>query len=180
MKALEVARYLLSLVDYERDQTISNMALQKLLYYCQGYYLALTGKPLFDDAIEAWQHGPVVNDVYQNYKKYKDKPIAKVLLTSEEKKLFKKNQRDTIEFVFNNYSVYSAFGLREKTHREAPWLETYKEGRKHLKIDNNRMLLFFKTKYNNMMKKVFCVKTKEALKSIKDTNISILEEYEFG
>ena len=36
---------------------ISNLKLQKLLYYAQGCFLAVTGKPLFSDPIVAWQHG---------------------------------------------------------------------------------------------------------------------------
>jgi len=47
---------------------ISNLKLQKLLYYAQGIHLALYGKPLFNDPIEAWQYGPVVDSVYQTYK----------------------------------------------------------------------------------------------------------------
>lgn len=55
--------------DYDAD-SISNLKLQKLLYYAQGSYLALTNEPLFNENILAWKHGPVVNEVYQVYKKY--------------------------------------------------------------------------------------------------------------
>ena len=71
--ASEVAKWFLA---YNRDvlaeeggEYISNLKLQKLLYYAQGSFLAVTDSPLFDDPIVAWQHGPVVESVYHEYKK---------------------------------------------------------------------------------------------------------------
>lgn len=52
IKALNVAKYLLSLVNQDNGDTISNLKLQKLLYYVQGYYLAYFNKPLFNEKIE--------------------------------------------------------------------------------------------------------------------------------
>ena len=58
-RAREIAEWFLAWAeDIEAD--ISNLKLQKLLYYAQGHYLARTGVPLFDDVIQAWAHGPVV------------------------------------------------------------------------------------------------------------------------
>lgn len=53
----EVADYILCKTDIEAEDYISNLKLQKLLYYCQGFVLALTGKTLFDNDILAWEHG---------------------------------------------------------------------------------------------------------------------------
>ena len=62
--ALDVAKWFLTynkiMMDSDGAEYISNLKLQKLLYYAQGTFLAVTGFPLFDDAIEAWTHGPVV------------------------------------------------------------------------------------------------------------------------
>ena len=46
------------------DAPLSNLKLQKLLYYAQGHYLGDHAKPLFEDEIEAWVHGPVVRSIY--------------------------------------------------------------------------------------------------------------------
>ena len=70
IKALHVAQYLLSLVNQDNGDTISNLKLQKLLYYVQGYYLAYFNKPLFNEKIEGWTLGPVVPVVYTEYKQY--------------------------------------------------------------------------------------------------------------
>ena len=78
ISAKTLAEYLIYL-NYEiqgQDADITPMKLQKLLYYCQGYSLALTGKPIFYEEIEAWKNGPVVESVYQEYKKYKNNVIS--------------------------------------------------------------------------------------------------------
>jgi uncharacterized phage-associated protein len=51
--------------------------LQKLLYYAQGYALALLGRPLFRDRIEAWDHGPVVPGVWQAHTQHQARPLPR-------------------------------------------------------------------------------------------------------
>src|SRR5271165_1232342 len=68
--ALEVADVFLKLSQPEAGDTISNLKLQKLLYYVQGYHLAFYGSELFPDPIVAWQYGPVVEGVYHNFKRF--------------------------------------------------------------------------------------------------------------
>ena len=52
------------------EHGFTHMKLQKLLYYMQGYHVAALGQPLFSEAIEAWEHGPVVREVWYEFKKY--------------------------------------------------------------------------------------------------------------
>ena len=54
-KLIAVAEYIL-----EREGAISTMKLQKLLYFAQGWSLAITNEPLFEDDFEAWSSGPVL------------------------------------------------------------------------------------------------------------------------
>lgn len=68
---LAIANKLLaSATDYDGGELMSNMKLQKMLYYQQGYHLAAFGTPLFDEDIEAWMYGPVVPCVYDHFKKF--------------------------------------------------------------------------------------------------------------
>ena len=60
--AFDVANYFLSIPEYE---DLTNLKLQKLVYYAQGIHLAIYGKPLFNEAIKAWEHGPVVPELYR-------------------------------------------------------------------------------------------------------------------
>jgi uncharacterized phage-associated protein len=140
LKALEVAKYLLSLVDDEKGQIISNLALQKLLYYCQGYYLGSTGEKLFEEDIIAWRYGPVVPTVYEEYKRNECRALPTNELTNEIVNKMTKEQREIIETVFDYYKGYSAIGLMEKTHSETPWMTT----RLNEILSTEKLINFFK------------------------------------
>lgn len=101
------------------EDLMSNMKLQKMLYYEQGYHLAQFGTPLFDDDIEAWQYGPVVPAVYQKYA-----PKGRNGIEPEDKSFEFDNEIEMNLFfkVFETYGKFSAFGLMELTHKETPWL----------------------------------------------------------
>ena len=66
--AQKAANYFLANVDEESGENISNLKLQKLLYYAQGFHIAMQGKSLFTDSILAWKHGPVVRPIWLKYK----------------------------------------------------------------------------------------------------------------
>ena len=68
-KALDVANELLKrAADNGGGDLLTNLKLQKMLYYEQGFHLAYFNEPLFEEPIEAWQYGPVVPVVYNYYK----------------------------------------------------------------------------------------------------------------
>lgn len=101
---------------------ISNLKLQKLLYYAQGVYLALRNDPLFFEDIVAWQHGPVVAEVYHQYKSN-----GSIGIELTEDFNFDSIDEDTtqiLEVVYDEFAQYSAWKLRNMTHNETPWLET--------------------------------------------------------
>ncbi len=117
----DVAKYFLAQADEEIGDLISNLKLQKLVYYAQGFYLALYGKPLFQEAIEAWPHGPVIPELYHTYKVYKSNAIPSPTDVD-----FSKYDQDTKDFLDEIYSVFgqfSAWKLRNMTHEEPPWIE---------------------------------------------------------
>ena len=68
--AIDVARYIVTFFQ-EAGDPVSNLKLQKLLYYVQGWSLALDNKPAFQDRLEAWVHGPVQSSVYGTFKSYR-------------------------------------------------------------------------------------------------------------
>lgn len=151
MKAIDVARYFITLNDNEcKDEKsdLSKLKIQKLLYYAQGYYLALYNKPLFDEKILAWQHGPVVKEVYQGLKPLNPNdnfiPTDTYIMRDDEIKKLGKNEKELIEDVFQLMGQYSAWRLRDKTHQEDPWRDNYKEGKKNIEISQNDMKKYFK------------------------------------
>ncbi|MFR1826678.1 MAG: Panacea domain-containing protein [Lawsonibacter sp.] len=105
---------------------ISNLKLQKLLYYAQGCFLAVTGKPLFSDPIVAWQHGPVVESVYHTYKCNGADGIP--FDEDFDFSSFTEEENELLSEVYDTFGQYSAWKLRNMTHQEAPWKETPQRG----------------------------------------------------
>lgn len=105
---------------------MTQMKLHKLLYYVQGTFLAIHGKPLFNDEILHWKHGPVVKSIFDRFKGEK---VIGQEITDNERANYSKLDGDTyakevLDAVFDNYSDYSAAQLRNMTHHETPWMET--------------------------------------------------------
>lgn len=69
LTCFDAADYFLSKIDEDAGDVITNLKLQKLVYYAQGFSLALCGRPLFAERIEAWQHGPVCPALFAKYEK---------------------------------------------------------------------------------------------------------------
>ena len=68
---LDICRHIINYSD-EKDYGVSNLKLQKLLYFVQAYFM-LEKKdhtPCFHEKIEAWDFGPVVPEAYQEWAKY--------------------------------------------------------------------------------------------------------------
>ncbi|MBF0401936.1 MAG: SocA family protein [Magnetococcales bacterium] len=138
----DVANYFLSMVDDDAGDLVSNLKLQKLVYYAQGFHLAMFGRPLFEEAIEAWTHGPVVPSLYHGFKQYGPGPIPR----PEEMDfgLFPEELRRFLDEVYNVYGQYDAWKLRNMTHEEPPWRETYDRGVGGV-ISTSAMADYFKT-----------------------------------
>jgi uncharacterized phage-associated protein len=117
----DVAKFIIESAGGESDMT--NMKLNKLLYYAQGTHLARTGQPLFNDTIEAWPYGPVIPTVYQQYKEFGGSPIP--MQQSFVEPSFSQDEADSILDVVREYGKFTAFHLRDKTHAPGtPWAET--------------------------------------------------------
>lgn len=101
-------------------ELISNLKLQKLLYYMQGFHLAKFDTPLFEEDIEAWTYGPVVPSVYKKYKGSGNMGIS----PKEEPIVLNEQQEELFDKVFEVYGEFSAIGLMNMTHKETPWMNT--------------------------------------------------------
>ena len=117
--ALDVAKYFVTLCDPDAGDNISNLKIQKLLYYAQGFHVALYDEPLFVEEIEAWIHGPVVPKVYREYK---DRGCGAIPVDSEfDPEVIPENKKEFLNEVYNVFGQYSAWKLRNMTHEEPPW-----------------------------------------------------------
>jgi uncharacterized phage-associated protein len=117
----DVADYCIIKVDREAGDDITHLKLQKLVYYAQAWYLAMQARPLFDNAIEAWAHGPVCREVYGRFRHYSWNPIPAAAAFSREEEL-DEGLKDFLDEVWEVYGQYSAAKLEHMTHEEAPWV----------------------------------------------------------
>lgn len=102
---------------HEHGDLITNLKLQKLIYYAQAWYLALYDEPLFDDRLEAWISGPVQPEVYDRFKHYRWEPIND---HPEPVELPEEIEEHLIE-VIQVFGKYSASYLEIMVHDELPW-----------------------------------------------------------
>ncbi len=103
-------------------EDITPLALQKALYYIQGFYYAFYGVFLFEEDCQAWVHGPVYRDVYFRYKEYRFDPIgADVEMDSS---VFSSSEKTILDSVIKNICCYSGKVLERFTHAESPWIAT--------------------------------------------------------
>ena len=139
-KAMDVAQYVINYA-IELGKPVSNLKLQKLLYYIQAKFLVENKDGCFEEDIENWRHGPVVTNVYDNFKKYGNQDIEEIQtgyrafeIDEEFNFSFKKKKfneanielkdRELINKVVNVLIDKDAWELVRMTHEEAPWRNT--------------------------------------------------------
>ncbi len=123
-KALDVADYVIEkcVVD---GHPISNLQLQKIMYFIQKKYLQLHDRVLFQERIEAWQFGPVVPDVYYDYCGYGAMTISQYKGNHS----FEADDKNLIDSIISEKRVDNPWDLVEETHKEnGAWDKTFRNG----------------------------------------------------
>ncbi len=122
-KMLRVIAYI-----FEKLEEVTPLMLQKLLYFIQGVYSALYGKPIFEEDCRAWVHGPVYPEVYDLFRDFKYNPIddARFALLKGTAGALTKDEKRVIDLVLNTFGMYSGKALEKITHNEDPWIEARK------------------------------------------------------
>ena len=138
-KALDVARYV---IEYCKDRgyIVSNLKLQKILYFIQAEFLVNKNDVCFDDRIEAWDFGPVVPRVYQEYKCFGSNNI---ITRRREEIDIEANDRNMINGIVDVCAGYSATELVDITHRQTPWIAAYDKFQNN-EISNESIKNFFR------------------------------------
>ena len=112
-KAIDVAEYVIQHSNY-----MSNLKLQKVLYFLQANHLVLTGKPLFSDEIEAVGFGPVVYNVYRKYLVFGGSSIPKSSVYID--KIYK-HDKEELDSMIEELEKYSSSYLSEVILHQTPW-----------------------------------------------------------
>lgn len=136
------------LTKQDKDEPdITNLKLQKLLFYIDGCFGAVHKKSLFAERFQAWKHGPVVKSVYDKYKKFKDQPI--IVSTDDdisESSSFSKEELDTLNEAYSLFGHLSPWTLRNISHEEQPWIDAFNKGEGSF-IDKQETINWFSKKY---------------------------------
>ena len=141
-KCTDVANYFLKSQDFDSGEFITNLKLQKLVYYAQGIYLALKDKPLFSEEIKAWDNGPVCVPLFHMYKHLESDPIP-IPVDVDVSETFTKEDREIIDRVYDYYGQFSAWKLRDMSHEDDVWIKAYKKSKGV--ISHDEMREYFKT-----------------------------------
>ena len=118
VSANDAADWFLNRVDREAGESITHLALQKLLFFAQAWYLANKGEPLFPEDFEAWAHGPVIRSIWERFRNNSwdslSPPGGAKEIVGEPAEL--------LEHVYEKYGQYGAKKLERLSHeRGGPW-----------------------------------------------------------
>lgn len=126
----DVSNFILDMAD-RRNISITNLSLQKLLYFIHGWFYALYDEPLVKNKFEAWQYGPVQRVIYDQFKVCRDRPIRDLRATHIDPETgdnvyrepeLKADHASVIEQVLEKYAKFSAGQLVSQSHVEdGPW-----------------------------------------------------------
>jgi len=116
----DVAAFFVQMANLSADDQMTNLKLNKLLYYAQGASLSRTGNTLFNDSIEAWTYGPVVPAIYHKYKVCGKHPIE--FSEPVERNRFTDTELEILLDVMREFGQYTGSKLVSLTHRPgSPW-----------------------------------------------------------
>jgi uncharacterized phage-associated protein len=113
MTAMEVAKQLLYDGSVFKYNDITNLKLQKLLYFANITSISILNQPLFTDRVKAWKLGPAVGTVYYNYKQFENTPIIDSFRCTENNTL-----RQISEFVMSVFGCKAASELVNISHED--------------------------------------------------------------
>ena len=157
--AIDIARYVIYYC-HQNSYSISNLKLQKLLYFIQAYFLIEKDEECFTDDIEAWDFGPVIPNVYHEYKMYGSTNIPNQKIyeeldidTKTGKVDFVKKEinYDTICYadtclinsLLNRFGDCSSTYLTQVTINQKPWISAYVKN-EHKIISTDSIKNYFK------------------------------------
>lgn len=124
MNIHDACDYIIHRIDAS-GESLSNLKLQKLMYYVQAWRLAFEESSLFEGRFQAWVHGPVSREIYDRFAS--SKSLYSDITLKDVRDSFNAAELDDeekahIDRVLSVYAKYSGPQLEEMTHREFPWV----------------------------------------------------------
>ena len=126
LKAIDIANFFIDLAIHDPNDAMTNMRVNKLVYFAQGHSLARNREPLFNEKIEAWDYGPVTRSVYDAFKPCGNNKIEYVS-GDYSSTLFSIEQMELLLDVMREYGQYSTSKLVDLSHsQDSPWERVFK------------------------------------------------------
>lgn len=122
----DIARYIID-YSWDRKKTVSNLRLQKILYFVQAEFLVTKGEPCFDEDIYAWSLGPVVPQVYHMYKKFGNISIPTEGTSGKEYGIADEDIV-LLNEIIDECNKHSTSTLVQWTHSQEPWIKASNSG----------------------------------------------------
>lgn len=141
--AKDVVDYFLSKTTNDDDAKLTNLKIQKLIYYAQGFHLAIFDNELYQDEIEAWQHGPVCPTIYHDLKQFGSNTIPCDECKKDFGSIFNEEQMELLDEIYDIFGQFSAWKLRDMTHEEPTWMNNKDSASI---ISHSEMKEYFKTR----------------------------------
>lgn len=143
-KTLIVAQYIIDKSKNYPRPAVTPMKLNKLVYIAQGYMLGHYGRPLLDEPIMAWEHGPFIAGLYQRIRGYRSQPVER--LTQSNFEILTNLEKSVLNEVVNTYNDLTAMQLADATHKsDTPWFETWHRYEQNTPISNDAIEQFYKS-----------------------------------
>lgn len=118
---LDVAHYIVRFYNNQNIE-ITHLKLQKLLYFVQVLFLLQTGNRCFNNDIVAFEYGPVVREVFEEYT-----GMGRTPLTYNEN-IRNLEHQDLIDGICNKFLIYTPGRLVDITHNQRPWRDAFADG----------------------------------------------------
>ena len=168
---LDVAHFLIKEENRKIEGSMTNLRLNKLLYFAQVISMLEHGQPLFDDDFAAWDLGPVIPSIYRCYKQYGDRPIP----TPEalDYSVFTLEEIRLLFDVSEHFKNQSTSALVDYSHvKDGPWWENHRKSNMAT-IPKEEMLSYYKL---NSKAKSFPRKSRQLIDRIPEAAFVIREE----
>jgi len=137
-----VSEKMLATISYvfERMHEVAPLALQQLLYFIQGFYMAQFGKPLYEEDCIAGIHGPVYEPVYEMFKTFTYNPMEdeRFAMLKNRFQELDAEEKEVIDMVLCSFGMYSGKVLEQIACQEEPWIQA-QEG--CLPLDHSRVII---------------------------------------
>ena len=130
-------------IDLAKNEPLTNMQLQKMVYIAHGFSLALRDTKLYYEDTRAWNFGPVVPELYEKLREHGSNQVKNKIISSPKEEI-DKDSSEIIQEVYKNYRQYSGSQLSGLTHQKnTPWSKTW-ESNKYGVIPADDIYKFYK------------------------------------